>query len=250
MPVNEPIRPLLPTPPTVLITGAFHLPMTWLLLTALGADRWGPLGAVEQCDPIEERHLTQLLDVYSHLFLYFYLNLNRFTVGAPSLLVLPVPTEGAFPRLFGFVLMRLMSPLPAAETPDLAQVTIHEDRHFCWSSGAWDERCRFRGRVYRGREGPLQLILDQVVEVGMFDAILGSDQVLLDDEILLVISSSQCCASLCSLSRVSLSSIFPLRRLTSPTMRGSAMSAITSLMRNSCGAPRRNSLHCSVVMAV
>ena len=45
----------------------------------------------------------------------------------------------------------------------------------CWSSDAWDEGCRLGGRVYRGREGPLQLILDQAVEVGMLDMVLGGD---------------------------------------------------------------------------
>ena len=35
----------------------------------------------------------------------------------------------------------------------------------------------------RGREGPLQLILDQGVEVGVLNMILGGDQVLFNDEI-------------------------------------------------------------------
>ena len=99
--------------------------MTWLLLATLGADRWGPLRTIEQRDPFEEGHLTQILDFYLRFFLHFYLNLDRFAVGAPGLLMLPVPAEGTFPRLLGYALVRLMSPLPAAETPDLAQVTIH-----------------------------------------------------------------------------------------------------------------------------
>ena len=159
--------------------------MTWLLLTALGAYRWSPLGVIEQHNPIEEGHLAHVLDLHPRLFLHFYLNLDRFTVGAPGLLVLPVPAEGTFPWLPGFALLRLMSPLPTVETSDLAWVTIHEDRHLCWSSHTWDEGCRLGGRVYRGREGPLQLILDQIVEVGVLNAILGGDQVLLDDKILL-----------------------------------------------------------------
>ena len=146
---------MLPAPPTVLIAGALHLPVTRLLLATLGANRWGPLGAIEQCDPIEEGHLAHLLDLHSRLLLYFYLHLDRFTVGAPSLLVFPVPTKGALPRLLGFALMRFVPPLSTAEAPDLARVPIHEDWHFCWSSDAWDERCRLGGRVYRGREGPL-----------------------------------------------------------------------------------------------
>ena len=176
---------MLPTPPAVLITGALHLPMTQLLLTAFGANQWGPLGAIEQRNSIEEGHLAYFLDLYLRLLLHFYLNLDRFMVGAPSLLVLSVTTYGASLLLLLWAFLRLMSPLPAVETPDLAQVAIHEDRHLCWSSHTWDEGCRFRGRVYRGREGPLQLILDQVVEVGVLNAILGGDQVLLDDEILL-----------------------------------------------------------------
>ena len=159
--------------------------MTWLLLATLGTDRWGPLGAIEQRDPIEEGHLAHVLNLYSRLLLYFYLHLDRFMVGAPSLLVLLVPAKGTLPRLLGFALMRLMPPLSTAEAPDLAWVTIHEDWHFCRSSDTWDERCRLGGRVYRGREGPLQLILDQTVEVGVLNTVLGGDQVLLDDKILL-----------------------------------------------------------------
>ena len=81
--------------------------------------------------------------------------------------------------------MRIVPPLSTAEASDLAWVTIHEDWHFCQSSDTWDKRCRLRGRVYRGREGPLQLILDQTVKVGVLDTVLGGDQILLDDEILL-----------------------------------------------------------------
>ena len=146
---------MLPAPPAVLIAGALHLPVTRLLLATFGADGWGPLGAIEQRDPIEEGHLTQILNFYSRFFLHLYLNLDRFAVGAPGLLMFPIPAEGTFPWLLGSALVRLMSPLPAAETPDLARVTIHEDWHFCWSSYTWDEGCRLRGRVYRGREGPL-----------------------------------------------------------------------------------------------
>ena len=175
---------MLPAPPTVLITGALHFPVTWLLLTAFGADWWGPLRVIEQRDPIEEGHLAHFLNLYSRLFLHFYLNLDRFAVGASSLLVLPVPTKGALPQLLGFALMRLMPPLSTAEAPDLAWVPVHEDQHFCWSPNAWSEGCRLGGGVYRGREGPLQLILDQTVEVGVLDVVLGGDQILLNDEIL------------------------------------------------------------------
>ena len=89
------------------------------------------MGAIEQRDPIEEGHLAQIPDLHSRLLLHFYLHLNRFVVGAPRLLVLPVPTKGALPRLLGLALMRLVSPLSTAEAPDLARVTIHEDWHFC-----------------------------------------------------------------------------------------------------------------------
>ena len=159
--------------------------MTRLLLTTLGADRWGPLGAIKQRDPIEEGHLAHILDLHPHLLLHFYLYLDRFTVGAPSLLVLPVPAEGTLPRLLGSALMRLVPPLSTAEALDLAWVTIHEDWHFCGSSDTWDEGHRLGGGVYRGREGPLQLILDQAVEVGVLNTVFGGDQILLDDEVFL-----------------------------------------------------------------
>ena len=143
------------------------------------------MGPIEQRDPIEEGHLTRIPDVYSLLLLLLYRNLDRFAVWAPSLPVLPIPAERTFPRLSGFALIRLV-PLPlAAEAPDLARVVIHEDGLLYWSSVTWYEGCRFRGWWCWGRESCLQLVLDQLVEVGVLDAVASGDQVLLDDEILL-----------------------------------------------------------------
>ena len=185
MPTDKPIRPLLPAPPTILVTGALHLPMTRLLFATLWANWRGPLGSVEQRDSVEEGHLSHLIDFHAYFLLYLYLNLGWFTVGASRLLVLPIPTEGA-PLLFpGFTLVRLVSPFPTAETLDLARVTIHEDRHFYRSSSTRDEGCRFRGGSHWRREGPFQLILDQTIKVRVLDTVLGCDQVLLDNEILL-----------------------------------------------------------------
>ena len=157
--------------------------MTRLLLTTLGANRRGPLGTIEQRDLIEEGHLAHVLDLYLRFLLHVYLNLNRFTVGAPSLLVLPIPTKGALPQLLGLTVLRLMSPLSTAETFDLVRVTIHEDWHFCRSLHSWDEGCGLGRGSCRGRERPLQLILDQAVEVGVLDMVFCCDQVLLDDDI-------------------------------------------------------------------
>ena len=64
-------------------------------------------------------------------------------------------------------------------------MVIHEDWLLYRSSAAWCEGCGFRGWWYWGREGFLQLILDQLVEVGVLDAVSGGDQILLDDEVLL-----------------------------------------------------------------
>ena len=83
--------------------------------------------------------------------------------------MLSVTTYGASLLLLPWAFLRLMSLLPAAETLDLAWVAIHEDRHFYWSVDTRDEWRWFGGRVCRGREGLFQLILDKVVEVGMFD---------------------------------------------------------------------------------
>ena len=113
--------------------------MPWLLLATFGAYRWSPLRAIEQCDPVEEGHLAQLLDFFTNLHLYFYLYLGGPSVGATCLFMFPVTTYGTglpFPlRAF----MHLMAPLPATEAFDLAWVTIHEDRHFYRSVDTRDE---------------------------------------------------------------------------------------------------------------
>ena len=86
--------------------------------------------AIEQCDPVKEGHLAQLLDILANLYLYLYLYLGGPSVGATCLLMFPVTAYGTglpFP-LCAF--MRLMAPLPATEALDLAWVAIHEDRHF------------------------------------------------------------------------------------------------------------------------
>ena len=159
--------------------------MARLLFATLWANRRGPLGSVEQRNPIEEGHLAHFVDLHAYFLLYLYLNPSLFTVGASRLLVLPIPTEGAPLLLPGLALVCLMSPLSTAETLDLAWVTIHEDWHFYRSSSTRDEGCRFGGGLHWRRERPFQLILDQTVEVGVLDTVLGCDQVLFDNEILL-----------------------------------------------------------------
>ena len=123
--------------------------MARLLFATFGANGWGPLRVIEQRNSIEEGHLAHVPNLYSCLLLHFYLNLNRLMVGAPSLLVFSVPTKGTLPWLLGFALVRLMSLLPAAETSDLMQVPIHEDRHFYQSPNVWSEGCGLGGRVLR-----------------------------------------------------------------------------------------------------
>ena len=113
--------------------------MPWLLLATLGADWWGPVRAIEQSDPVEEGHLTQFLDLLANLYLYLYLHLSRFSVGASCLLVLLVTTYGAGPSLLLFAVLRLMAPLPATEALDLAWVAIHKDRQFYRSAHTGNE---------------------------------------------------------------------------------------------------------------
>ena len=95
--------------------------------------------AIEQCDPIEEGHLAQLLDLLANLYLYLYLNLSRLSVGTTCLLMFPVTTDSTSPWLLLLALLRFMAPLPATEAFDLTWVTIHEDRHFYWSVYARNE---------------------------------------------------------------------------------------------------------------
>ena len=104
--------------------------MPWLLLTTFGADWWGPLRAIEQCDPVKEGHLTQFLDFFVNLYLHLYLYLGWFLVRATCLLMFPVTTYGTGPCLLLWAVLRLMAPLPATEALDLAWVAIHEDQHF------------------------------------------------------------------------------------------------------------------------
>ena len=86
--------------------------------------------AIEQCDPVKEGHLAQLLDFLANLYLYLYLYLGGPSVGATCLLMFPVTTYGTGLPLLQWALLRLMAPLPATEALDLAWVAIHEDRHF------------------------------------------------------------------------------------------------------------------------
>ena len=88
---------------------------------------------LKQSDPVKEGHLTQFLDLLANLYLYLYLHLSRFSVGATCLLVLPVTTYGARPPLLPWAFLRLMALLPATEALDVAWVAIHKDRHFCRS---------------------------------------------------------------------------------------------------------------------
>ena len=113
--------------------------MSWLLLATLGADWWSPVWAIEQCDPVKEGHLSQLLDFLANLYLNLNLYLGRFSVGATCLLMLPVTAYGAGPLLLLWAFLRLMTPLPATEALDLVWVAIHEDWHFYRSVGTGNE---------------------------------------------------------------------------------------------------------------
>ena len=95
--------------------------------------------AIEQCDPVEEGHLAQLLDLFANLHLYLNLHFRRLPVGATRLLVLPVTAYGAGPSLPPCAFLRFMALLPATEAFDLAWVAVHEDRQFYRSVGARDE---------------------------------------------------------------------------------------------------------------
>ena len=143
--------------------------MAWLLLATLGANWWGPVRAIEQGDPVKEGHFSQLLDFLANLYLNLYLDLGRSSVGATCLLMLPVTTYGTGFLLPPWALLRLVSSLPAAEALDLAWMTIHENQHLYRSTDAGDEWRWFGGCACGDREGSFQLILDEVVEVGMFD---------------------------------------------------------------------------------
>ena len=141
--------------------------------------------AIEQGDPVKEGHLTQLLDFFVNLYLYFYLHLGRSSVGATCLFVLPVTTYGARPLLLPWALLHFMAPLPAAEALDLAWVAIHEDQHFYQSVDTGNEWRWFGGCMNRGREGPFQLVLNEVVEIGTLNPDHRTGQVLFGDGVLL-----------------------------------------------------------------
>ena len=128
MPPNKPVRPGLLAPPAILISRAFHLTVAWLLLAALGANWWCPVRAIEQRDPVEEGHLTQLLNLLADVDLNLYFDLGRSMVRATCLFMLPVTTYGAGLLPLLWALLRLVSSLPATEALDLARVAIHEDR--------------------------------------------------------------------------------------------------------------------------
>ena len=113
--------------------------MPWLLFATFGANWWGPVRAVEQCDPVKEGHLTQFLDILANLYLYLYLHLGGPSVGATCLLMFPVTTYGTGSPLPLRAFLRLMAPLPATEALDLAWVAIHEDWHFYRSVGTGNE---------------------------------------------------------------------------------------------------------------
>ena len=130
---------MLPAPPAVLILRALHLTVAWLLFATFGTNWWGPVRAIEQGNFVKEGHLTQFLNVLTKLHLHLYLNFGGLTVGASCLLMLPVTTYGACLPLLLWAILRLMSPLPAAETFDLAQVAIHKDWHFYRSVDTRDE---------------------------------------------------------------------------------------------------------------
>ena len=130
---------MLPAPPAILVLRAFHLSVTWLLFATLGANWRSPVRAIEQGDPIEEGHLTQLFGLLADFDLNLDFDLGRSTVWATCLPMLPVTTYGAGLLLLSWALLRLVSSLPATEALDLAWVAVHEDREFYRSVGTRDE---------------------------------------------------------------------------------------------------------------
>ena len=84
--------------------------------------------AIKQGDPLEEGHLTQLLDLLADFDLNLYFDLGRSMVRTTCLLMLPVTTYGAGLLLPPCALLRLVSSPPATEALDLARMAIHEDR--------------------------------------------------------------------------------------------------------------------------
>ena len=84
--------------------------------------------AIKQGDPVEEGHLTQLLNLLADFDLNLYFDLGRSTVRATCLLMLPVTTYGAGLLPLPWAFLRLVSLLPAMEALDLAQMAIHKDR--------------------------------------------------------------------------------------------------------------------------
>jgi hypothetical protein len=99
-----------------------------------------------------------------------------------------VPTQPALLALLLGTLLRLVSPQFAAVTPDLAQVPIHEYRHFCWSSGVWGDRGAFWGmwseRCGKG-ECQLELAVYECVEVSVLNLGHGVHQLILHGQGLL-----------------------------------------------------------------
>ena len=153
MPPDEPVRPGLPTPPAILVPRAFHLTVSWLLLATFGANWWCPVRAIKQCDPVEEGHLAQLLDLLADFDLNLHFDLGRSTVRATCLFVLPVTTYGAGLLPLPWAFLRLVSSLPAVEALNLAWVAIHKDWEFYRSMGTRDEWRWFGGSVGWRMEG-------------------------------------------------------------------------------------------------
>ena len=132
---------MLPAPSTVLVLWAFHLTMSQSLFATLGADWWGLVQAIKQCNSVEEGHLPQLLNFLANFYINLHLDLGRLAVWAPCLLVLPVTTDCAHPPLLLWALLCIVPSLPAVEALDLVWVAVHKDQHFYWSMDAWDVLC-------------------------------------------------------------------------------------------------------------
>ena len=130
---------MLPAPSAVLVSGAFHLTVTRLLLATFCANWWSPVRAIEQGDPVEEGHLTQFLDLLSGFNLDLYFDLGGSTIRTTCLFMLPVTTYGAGLLLPPRAFLCLVSPLLATETLDLARMAVHEDRPFYRSVNTGNE---------------------------------------------------------------------------------------------------------------
>ena len=71
---NEAERPTLLAPIAVLVPRAVELGVLWVFLPTLLAHGRCPLWPIQECDPVQEGHLTQSWNLPRDLFLHPYRN--------------------------------------------------------------------------------------------------------------------------------------------------------------------------------